>query len=191
MNTGLTVVQIKGGATENTIGGTTAAQRNVISGLNNGNTGIRIIGSGTSGNFVYGNSIGVNLAGTAKIGDVGTGVYIYNGASGNFIGTNGDGNSDASEGNVISGTHDVGVQLEKHNDNAIAGNLIGIVSPSVPTTSQAATDGTFEQHNSSYASASTASSGLTLAATSKLVNSIISQPVSFTFGVVVCLSIHR
>ncbi|MBL8811364.1 MAG: S-layer family protein, partial [Planctomycetaceae bacterium] len=125
IDTGFAAIQIKSGATNNTIGGSSAAQRNVITGVNNGDTGIRILGSGTSGNKVQGNSIGVNLSGIAKVGNVGTGVYVYSSASGNYIGTNSDGSSDSSEGNVISGTVTAGVQIGDASSNIIAGNMIG------------------------------------------------------------------
>ena len=51
-------VLIQGGATGNTIGGTTAAARNVISG--NAVCGVYLIGQGTSGNVVEGDYIGTN-----------------------------------------------------------------------------------------------------------------------------------
>ncbi len=49
----------------NTIGGTTAAASNVISG--NTNDGVEITGSGTTGNVVAGNCIGTTAAGTAAL----------------------------------------------------------------------------------------------------------------------------
>jgi len=114
----------------NTIGGTTAAARNVISG--NANNGVDINGSGTTGNVVEGNYIGTNAAGTTSLA-VGSatpwlaGVMIENGASGNLIGTNGDGVNDAAEGNLISGNIGDGVALLDGgtNNNIVAGNLIG------------------------------------------------------------------
>jgi hypothetical protein len=59
-------IRIEGGATNNTIGGTNANQRNVISG--NDARGIVIQGSGTNSNIVRGNYIGTNAAGTAATG---------------------------------------------------------------------------------------------------------------------------
>ncbi len=53
-------------STNNTIGGTTAADRNVISGHANGNFAI-FIQDGSNGNQVFGNYIGTNAAGTAAI----------------------------------------------------------------------------------------------------------------------------
>jgi hypothetical protein len=66
-------------SSNNTIGGTAAAARNVISG--NNNTGI-FMTAGTTGNLVQGNFIGTNAAGTAAVGN-GTGVATQ-GQSANF-----------------------------------------------------------------------------------------------------------
>ena len=58
-------VEIQGGATNNTIGGTTAGARDIISG--NGYAGVLITDSGTNGNVVEGDYIGTNAAGTAAL----------------------------------------------------------------------------------------------------------------------------
>ena len=52
------------GASDNTVGGTTAAARNIISG--NADDGIEIEGSGTSGNVVEGNFIGTDATGNTS-----------------------------------------------------------------------------------------------------------------------------
>ncbi|MEP7285347.1 MAG: hypothetical protein ABI947_06235 [Chloroflexota bacterium] len=69
-------IQISDGS-NNTIGGTTAAARNVISG--NGNSsfgvGLSILNAGTS-NLVQGNYIGTNITGTAGIPNYYSGVYL-------------------------------------------------------------------------------------------------------------------
>ncbi len=71
---GATGVQITNGAQSNTIGGTTAAARNIISG--NHAQGITILGAGTNLNLVQGNYIGVNVngsrprSGTVQLGSV-------------------------------------------------------------------------------------------------------------------------
>ena len=62
------------GATGNTIGGPTAAARNVISG--NGGIGIDLAGAGTSGNVVLGNYIGTDLTGTIAIANASYGISI-------------------------------------------------------------------------------------------------------------------
>ncbi len=85
------------GATANTIGGTTAAARNVISG--NGNHGVELAGyGGVNGNAVQGNYIGTNAAGTGILGNSNDGVLIDAEPSNNTIG-----GTAAGAGNVISG----------------------------------------------------------------------------------------
>ena len=68
----------------NTVGGTTAAARNVISG-NNFN-GISISGSLATGNIVQGNFIGVGANGTTVLRNRDNGVQISNRAIGNTVG---------------------------------------------------------------------------------------------------------
>ena len=58
-------VRIDGGSKHNTIGGTSAGARDVISG--NLGVGVYISDSGTSGNVVEGDYIGTNAAGTAAV----------------------------------------------------------------------------------------------------------------------------
>ena len=88
-------ILILGKASGNSIGGTTAGKRNVISG--NGN-GVEIAVSGTTGNVVLGNYIGTDITGTLKLGNTSDGVLIDSSASGNTIGGTATG-----AGNVISG----------------------------------------------------------------------------------------
>ena len=76
-----------------TIGGTTAAARNVISG--NASDGIDINGAGATNNVIEGDYIGTNAAGSAAIANY-AGVEIEGGATGNLIGSNGDGVNDAA-----------------------------------------------------------------------------------------------
>ena len=100
-------------STNNTIGGTTAAARNLISG--NGNRGISI---SDSGNFVIGNYIGTNAAGTDALG---------NGATGNSAGVGIDGSNNTVRGNLISGNFGLGINIlsTTATGNTIRGNLIG------------------------------------------------------------------
>ena len=81
-------------APNNTIGGTTPAERNVISG-NNGN-GVYIEGSDATGNRITGNYLGTDKNGTAPLGNFSPGILI-NGPSNNTIG-----GALAEAGNVIS-----------------------------------------------------------------------------------------
>ena len=59
------------GASNNTIGGTTAAARNVIAG--NAGNGVYISGAGTTGNLVAGDYIGTNAAGATLLATAATG----------------------------------------------------------------------------------------------------------------------
>ena len=83
-----TGVQIDSGATGNTIGGTTAGARNVISG--NAVDGVLITGSGTTRNVILGNYIGTNAAGTAAVPNAGDGIFVRGGAHDNTIGSTTD-----------------------------------------------------------------------------------------------------
>ncbi|MCP4537172.1 MAG: hypothetical protein GY832_08485 [Chloroflexi bacterium] len=108
------------GAHNNTIGGDTAGERNVISG--NNLSGVYIYGSGTMNNTVSGNYIGVNSSGTASLENDGAGVLISDGAQNNIVGGN-----TAGEGNVISGNDEHGIVIEGSDtaNNTVSGNHIG------------------------------------------------------------------
>jgi hypothetical protein len=113
-------VQIKDGASGNTIGGTNLNERNVISG--NDVTGIAIFGNGTNSNNVLGNYVGLDAAGTQNLGHVnGTGVYIGAGATNNRIGGTVSGSRNFISGN----TGWAGVAIDGANNNTIVGNSIG------------------------------------------------------------------
>ena len=118
---GFSGVQISGGAQNNTIGGTTAPARNIISG--NLNQGVSLYGTGTSGNRVLGNYIGINSAGTSRIPNSFPGVEIFNAANSNVIGGTSPG-----AGNVISsnGYRQVSLENAGTNNNVVAGNFIGL-----------------------------------------------------------------
>ena len=118
-----TGVVVRNGATTNTIGGTTAAARNVISG--NATDGVQITGGSATANTVSGNRIGTNAGGTAALPNA-TGVVIEADASANTVG-----GSTAGERNLISGNGDYGVDISAFNapnftpHNVVAGNYIG------------------------------------------------------------------
>src|SRR5262249_53727934 len=73
-------VVLLGGASGNTVGGTTPGARNLISG--NGFSGVFLYGGGTTGNAVQGNFVGTDVLGTHALGN-GYGVVIENGAANN------------------------------------------------------------------------------------------------------------
>ena len=105
-------------ASSNIIGGTTLAERNIISG--NDSDGVSITGV-SSDNLVQGNFIGLDATGLGKIANADDGVDITNG-SGNLVG-----GSTPGAGNVISGNDSDGVKIEGAlaTGNQILGNLIG------------------------------------------------------------------
>jgi large repetitive protein len=113
-------VFIGGGATGNTVGGTAAGARNVISG-NNGD-GVDITNTGTSQNVVVGNYIGTDTTGGIALGNTTTGLSIYGGATGNTIG-----GSTAAAANIISGNAGDGVDISGQgtSNNLIEGDSIG------------------------------------------------------------------
>ena len=107
-------IYLLGGA-NNTIGGTTAGERNVIS----GNTTHGIFISGT-GNQVTGNYIGTDASGTADLGNRLSGLILVN-ATNNTIG-----GITAGERNIISGNNDVGIYIaDGSTGNKVIGNYIG------------------------------------------------------------------
>ena len=74
-----------------TVGGTVAAARNVISG--NSNDGVQLDGSNTTDNVIEGNFIGTDISGTTAvdprdqtIGNNNDGVEINSGATGRSVG---------------------------------------------------------------------------------------------------------
>ena len=110
-------VQLSGGASGNRIGGTTAADRNVISG--NDYSGVNITGSGTNNNLVQGNLIGTAVNGSGALGNSSFGVVIWDGASGNQIGSATDG-----AGNVIA-NNNRGVIVDANSINAVNNAILG------------------------------------------------------------------
>lgn len=101
------------GGSSNTVGGTTSAARNVLSGNRNG---IQIAGG--SGTQVRGNFIGTNAAGTAGLGNSASGVLI-GGSSTNAIGAVGSASS-----NTIAFNGAAGVAVTSGTGNPILSNSI-------------------------------------------------------------------
>ena len=109
------------GSSNNRIGGTTVAQRNVISGnTGKGNAGgIEI--DGGSGNLVKGNFIGVDATGTLERANEGRGIAL-DGSTGNVIG-----GPEAGAGNLIAGNRATGVRLlGASNNNIVQNNFMGV-----------------------------------------------------------------
>jgi titin len=102
------------------IGGTLAAQRNIISG--NGEAGIVFYQSGSSGNLVEGNYIGTDITGDKALGNGQQGI-CFSGAAGNVIG-----GSAAGAGNVIAANGDEGIGIFPGSGEVVQGNRIGVAA---------------------------------------------------------------
>ena len=96
-----------------TVGGTSAAQRNLIS----GNIGSGIWVASGDGTLIQGNLIGTNPAGTADEGNI-VGVYVDVDATNVTIGT-------GTLGNLISGNAFGGIAVDSADTVTIRGNRIG------------------------------------------------------------------
>jgi len=111
-------IQIVGDSTGNTIGGSTAARRNIIS----GNTGDGIFIK-SNDNDIFGNYIGLDVSGTISLPNR-IGIYLYSDSTpviGNEIG-----GTTSGQGNVISGNTTSGIQLVKANATLIKNNIVGL-----------------------------------------------------------------
>ncbi len=84
--------------------------------------GVRITGSGATGNVVLGDYIGTNAGGAGPLPNIQDGVLIDSGASGNTVGGTAPGS-----GNLISGNDQNGVHIRDTTStgNVVQGNLIG------------------------------------------------------------------
>jgi len=112
-------IRIWDGAESNVIGGTTAGERNIISG-NNGE-GIYIHDPGSSHNRIIGNYIGTASDGTTDLGNTSYGIWVDNSAHFNLIGT-----SESGGGNVISGNDRHGIRIVNCNSCEVYGNYVGL-----------------------------------------------------------------
>jgi parallel beta-helix repeat protein len=120
------------GSSNNTIGGTTTAARNLISGndgrgvlLTNAPQGFIQTGQSENKNTILGNYIGTTLGGSGALANA-YGIWIENAASGNVIGT-------TTAGNVISGNSSDGIMLYGDADpsqhplgTSIVNNMVGV-----------------------------------------------------------------
>lgn len=111
------------GAQENLIG-----PGNVLSG--NASAGVELLDAAATNNRIFGNSIGLNIAGTQAIPNGELGVLIAGGASNNWVGGPYGG---AYAGNVICASGFGGIAIgtaefpgpDGSNDNHVEGNFIG------------------------------------------------------------------
>jgi hypothetical protein len=109
-------VRIVADANSNTIGGTTASDRNVVSG--NSEIGIAVVGAGSSSNIIRGNYVGTDRLGSSSVGNK-DGIEL-SGATGNTIG-----GTNSSHRNVVSGNSGTGIDLGGADGNTISANFVG------------------------------------------------------------------
>lgn len=104
----------------NWVGGTTAAERNVISGNRHG--GVNIASPGVMDNVVTGNYVGTDTTGSTALPNAGHGVTLGDSAEHNQVG-----GPPPGERNVISGNGENGVTIESPGTmhNTVLGNYIG------------------------------------------------------------------
>ncbi|RCK72704.1 MAG: hypothetical protein ANABAC_1238 [Anaerolineae bacterium] len=114
-------VALTDGSQENTIGGTTLADRNIISG--NTDCGI-ILRDSANNNTIDFNLIGLNAAGTGAIPNGLAGVCLFSGSNDNDIGSSSSGASQ-----YISGNTREGIYIEYSDGNIIyKSNRIGVAT---------------------------------------------------------------
>ena len=104
----------------NLIGGTNSTQRNLVSSTNH--EGIYLADVRSYSNVIQGNFIGTTVSGTAPLGNLTYGIFVYNSCS-NLIG-----GSSPGAGNLISGNSWAGLALTDVNTkrNVVQGNIIGL-----------------------------------------------------------------
>jgi parallel beta-helix repeat protein len=115
LGNGLTGVELDSGG--NSVGGSTAAARNVIS--SNGSDGLELVGAASTSNVIQGNRIGTDASGTLTRGNARDGIFLQN------AGANTIGGAAAGQGNQISGNGSSGLRLGGAAGNLVLGNLIG------------------------------------------------------------------
>ena len=111
-------VLVWNGSSPTSLGSTSPAARNLISG--NAGDGLTINDPGTAATVVQGNWIGLDASGAAALPNQWRGIAMYGGATNVSIGGGAPG-----EGNVISGNGWDGVEVSGSSAVAIRGNRIG------------------------------------------------------------------
>lgn len=103
---------------DNTVGGTTLPDRNIIGG--NTDDGVNFEGAGAFGNVVVGNVIGTDPSGNVNLGNAGDGVKISNTSSDNVVG-----GTEPGAGNLIAFNHGRGVYSERDTTFATGNSILG------------------------------------------------------------------
>jgi hypothetical protein len=114
-------ITIEQGAQQNRVGGTSPAERNVISG--NRRSGVGLWHWPTTNNIVYNNLVGISADGRRRVGNRMHGIDMNYGASSNIIG-----GTSAGQRNVVSGNGLQGIEVSHAGNtanNKIVGNFVG------------------------------------------------------------------
>jgi CSLREA domain-containing protein len=116
-------------SSNNIIGGTTAAARNVIS--NNASGGVYLDGANGAGQnqtLIQGNYIGTNITGTVDLGNaLGPGITVFGTTSANTtIGGAVTGAGNVISGNGSPGSQHAGIRINQAPGTLIQGNVIGL-----------------------------------------------------------------
>jgi hypothetical protein len=96
------------------------------------NTGTGVNGWGvvywlTQGSTIAGNIFGLDKDGNvAGMGNAQDGILLTVSSTGNVVGTDGDGTSDADEGNIIASSGTFGLLIAASDNNVVAGNTVGL-----------------------------------------------------------------
>jgi hypothetical protein len=114
-------ILIQNGASGNTVGGTNALARNVLSG--NEEYGIYITDTNTVGNVVLGNYIGTDATGNNPVPNLIGGAIIVNSSRSNLVG-----GANSAARNVISGNTNFGLWIGDSGTtgNTVSGNYFGL-----------------------------------------------------------------
>ena len=117
-------VYLINGPSNNTIGGASPSERNIVSG--NGWGGVALYGAATTGNMIQGNYIGTAVNGTDALGNNNNGGAHSAGVRISQAANNTIGGANPGEGNLISGNLVLGVRITSASGNDFQGNLIGV-----------------------------------------------------------------
>src|SRR5262249_8963649 len=118
-----TGVDVRSGSNGNTVGGTTPAARNLLSG-NTPEDGVYM--QGVASNVVLGNYIGTDVTGTLALGNGERGVQTDNGATSNVVGGTAAGARNVIAANLSDGVHVGDSSLLGTTGNSVIGNFIGV-----------------------------------------------------------------
>ncbi len=110
------------GSAANTIGGTAPADRDVISGNDEG-----VFAVSSSGNLIQGNYVGTDRSGTVAVGNTDQGLSLGALFAGYPLEANDTiGGTTPGAGNLVSGNSGTGINLGVGGDNLVQGNFVGL-----------------------------------------------------------------